>query len=641
MFSLSTAFVTLLTKRISILLVVFSSQTLISSQLFAAPTIPDAATPGGALPRVLLDRVPIPKDDGFLEIPKVIDRPLGADEGERVKVTEFTLKGVQTREEYGIREEDIAFIAEANRVRRQRLNEEDTGGFTTGEVDEIAEFIRRLVEEPNQRPTSAELWKLVFKLRNSEWGRGLTIGQIQEVADEITRYYRQHGLILATAFIPAQDVTEGKVIIEVLEGKLGDVRTESNSMYSSKVILRSFESLKGKVIFKDHIETSLLYLSDYPGLNVSGIFQPGKEHGDSELLIKVLGERRFNGAVQADNHGSTFTGENRMRLNFSVNNPLGIADRLSVTLLKSFDPYKSNHDGDFGSINYQLPVYRDDWLIGANLAHNQFIVGENFAKDDITGKSTVGSGHIKKIFHRHRAYNFYGLGELSRKHSTVDLALSNVQTSEYDVTKLEFGFDNIDTRFSGINVGVIQLYQGIGTRLGANGFSDSNFEGGFQKLTINYSRLQTLFKNSSLLLSTQFQYTPDRLNSLEQFPIGGADNVRAYPVSEYLRDIAYFASVEWILNAPGFADKVAFAGRRWSEIFNVSVFYDVGGGWLIDVDTDGRTDSVHLQGAGVALKFNLPNKFTAKLQAATVVGSKKPLNDAKSQQYYFDLIYHF
>ncbi len=637
MFRLLTALSPLLIKRISILLVVFSSQTLISSQIFAAPTIPDAATPGGALPRISQEREPIPKVDGVLEIPKVIDRPLGADEGERVKVTEFTLKGVQTLEEYGIREEDIAFIAEANRVRRQRLDEEDTGGFTTDEVDGIAEFIRRLVEEPTQRPTSSELWKLVFKLRNSEWSRGLTIGQIQEIADEITRYYRQHGLILATAFIPAQDVTEGKVVIEVLEGRLGDARTESNSMYSSKVILRSFEPLKGQVIHKDKIETGLLYLSDYPGLNVSGIFQPGKEHGDSELLIKVLDERRFNGAVQVDNHGSEFTGEYRARIDFSVNNPAGIADRFGITLLKSLDPEKSNHDGIFGSVNYQLPIYRNDWQFGVNASHNEFKVGENFEKDDITGESTVFGIHIKKYFHRHRAYNIFALGGINRKHAKVDLALSNVQTSDYDVAKLELGFDHIDTRFAGINVGVVQFFQGIGTRLGADGFSDSTYNGGFQKLSINYSRLQTLYSNSSLLLSTQFQYSFDRLNSLEQFPLGGADNVRAFPVSEYLRDIAYSASLEWILNAPGFADKVAFAGRRWSEIFNVSLFYDIGGGRLVDT---GESKSVDLQGAGIAVKFNLPNKFTAKLQAATVLGSTKPINNG-SQQYYFDLIYYF
>jgi len=641
MFRLSTAISPLLTKRISILLVVFASQTQIFIQVFAAPTIPDAATPGGALPRVSPERVPIPKEESFLEIPKVVDRPLGAEEGDRVKVTEFVLKGVQTREEYGIREEDIAFIAEANRVRRQRLDEEDTGGFTTDEVDDIAEFIRRLVEEPNQRPTSSELWKLVFKLRNSEWSRGLTIGQIQEVADEITRYYRQHGLILATAFIPAQDVTEGKVIIEVLEGRLGDARTESNSMYSSKVILRSFEPLKGQVIYKDKIETGLLYLSDYPGLNVSGIFQPGKEHGDSELLIKVLDERRFNGAVQVDNHGSEFTGEYRTRFDLSVNNPAGVADRLDVTLLKSLDPKKSNHDGNFGSVNYQLPIYRNDWQFGVNASHNQFKVGQNFEKDDITGKSTVVGINVKKYFHRHRAYNTFALGEFNRKHAKVDLALSNVQTSDYDVATLELGFDNIDTRFAGINVGVVQFSQGIGTRLGADGFSDTTYKGGFQKISINYSRLQTLFKNSSLLLSTQFQYSFDRLNSLEQFPLGGADNVRAFPVSEYLRDIAYSASLEWILNAPGFADKVAFAGRRWGEVFNVSLFYDVGGGWLIEAENGDTSDSVDLQGAGIAVKFNLPGQFMAKLQAATAVGSTKPLNGASSQQYYFDLAYYF
>jgi len=612
----------------------------------AAPTIPDAATPGGAFPREAPQtQRPIPDAESFLEIPKVIDRPLGVDEGDRVKVTEFVLKGVQTREEYGIREEDIAFIAEANRIRRQRLDEEDTGGFTTDEVSGIAEFIRRLVEEPNQRPTSSELWKLVFKLRNSEWSRGLTVGQIQEVADEITRYYRQHGLILATAFIPAQEVADGKVIIEVLEGKLGSTQAESNTMYSSQAILRGFESLKGQVVHKDKIETNLLYLSDYPGLNVSGVFQPGKFHGDSDLIIKVLEEKRANGSLQLDNNGSNFTGEWRTKVNVAVNNPIGLADKLNFTVLASAQPEDTNHMGVYGNVGYQIPLNRNDWIVGSSLAHNQFKVGKNFAQDNITGKSYIAGGYLKKYFHRNRSHNLYALGEISRKYSLVELTSNNPQRSEYDVAKFELGFDNIDTRFAGINVGVIQFYQSLDTRLGADGYHDDSFDydGGFRKLAINYSRLQTLFANSSLLFSSQAQYSTQRLSSLEQFPLGGADNVRAYPVSEYLRDIAYSLSLEWILNAPGFSDQVSpFSARRWGEIFNVSLFVDTGGGWLINPEDDKPFDLEELYGAGFAVKFNLPGKLTAKGQVSTIIGSTDPIDEDESTvQYYLDLAYFF
>ena len=610
-----------------------------TSTIYSA-TLPDAATPGGALPRSLENRSTIVDTSDKLIIPRVIDRPLGIDEGERVKVREFILKGAESHPEFSIRKEDVAFIAEANRVKRQRLDEADMEGFTPEEVDNIAEFIRQLVEEPNQRPTSANLWKLVFKLRKSEWNRGLTMGQMQEVADEITRYYRQHGMILATAFIPAQDVTSGKVTIEILEGKLGAVVTEGNKMYSNSMISRPFTDLVGKAVVKDDIETGLLYLTDYPGLSVNGIFKPGKKHGETDLLIKVIDESRINGAVSVDNNGSQFTGEYRSRADLVVNNPTGFGDKLSLSVLKSYKP----SNGAFGNVSYSVPVMSNDWIIGSGLAYNEFKVKADELGVDIVGESIIANGVIKKIFQRNRGLNIYTSADLSRKRSVSDVVDVQGQetTDEFDVAKLEIGFDAIDTRFSGINVAVLQIHQGLGTRLGANGLYDATLNGGFQRVNVNFSRLQTLRRNFSLLFTSQFQYTEDRLNSLEQLPLGGADSVRAYPISEYLRDVGYFGSFEFILNAPGFADKPAFAGRRWGEILSFSVFYDVGGGWLRNV-TDDATEvkEIHLQGAGAGVKMNLPGKFNARLQIATVVGDDKPLNDEPSERIYLDLAYFF
>ena len=598
----------------------------------AAPTLPDAATPGGAFPRSLEKRAVITDDSDKLLIPRVIDRPLGVDEGARVKVREFIIKGAVSHPEHKIRKEDVAFIAEANRVKRQRLDEADMEGFTPEEVDDIAEFIRQLVEEPNQRPTSANLWKLVFKLRKSEWSRGLTMGQMQEVADEITRYYRQQGMILATAFIPAQDVVDGKVVIQILEGKLGKVIPEDNKMYSDKLLVRPFADLIGQPVFKDEIETGLLFLTDYPGLSVNGIFRPGGTQGETDLLIKTIDEKRINGAVSFDNNGSNLTGKNRARVDLMVNNPTGNADQLSLAVLQSFDPA----NGTFGYLTYSIPVTRSDWLAGFGFAHNQFQVEQDILGSGLTGKSTIGNGFVKKIFSRSRGLNSYALADFSRKKAVTNLAVVDVE-DEYDVGKLEFGFDAIDTRFAGINVLSLQLYQGLGTRLGAAGFDDASMKGGFRKANLNFSRLQTIVRNFSLLLTTQFQYTDDRLNSLEQLPLGGADSVRAYPISSYLRDVGYFASFEFIVNAPGFADKRAFAGRLWGEIFSVSLFYDVGGGWLRGLSDNGEK---HIQGAGAAVKLNLPGKLKVRVQVATRTDTDISFsyNDLAK---YIDLAYYF
>ena len=64
------------------------------------------------------------------------------------------------------------------------------------------------------------------RTRLAERPEGFTVGRLQEVADDVTRYYRDKGLILAQAFVPVQTVDEGIVHIQIMEGVLGRVVTE-------------------------------------------------------------------------------------------------------------------------------------------------------------------------------------------------------------------------------------------------------------------------------------------------------------------------------------------------------------------------------------------------------------------------------
>ena len=84
--------------------------------------------------------------------------------------------------------------------------------------------MRAVVEDPDWDNRLDDYEALVDKLREERLDRevGMTIGQMQEVANAVTQYYRNAGFILAQAYIPAQDVASGVVVIEVIEGTLGN-----------------------------------------------------------------------------------------------------------------------------------------------------------------------------------------------------------------------------------------------------------------------------------------------------------------------------------------------------------------------------------------------------------------------------------
>ena len=53
--------------------------------------------------------------------------------------------------------------------------------------------------------------------------------ELEQVAAKLTAFYRAHGLPLATAYLPSQDVVDADVYFEVLPGTLADVRVNGES----------------------------------------------------------------------------------------------------------------------------------------------------------------------------------------------------------------------------------------------------------------------------------------------------------------------------------------------------------------------------------------------------------------------------
>jgi len=222
-----------------------------------------------------------------LDVPAVIDRPFDIDEGDAVVVVEFRLLDGEDLPEYDISVEEVKALLESQKA-----------------------------EKPE----------------------GFTIGQLQGVADKVTDYYRQKGLILAQAVIPVQTVSGGIVDVQIFVGRLGRILAEGNKMYRTELLEKPFKKLIGQPISKAKIEAALLTLTDFSGLSVFGVFQPGVQVGMADIVLKVQEEKQFDVAIRADDQGTRETGRNRLRATFDWNNVLGLADKLTLTGQQTYNP---------------------------------------------------------------------------------------------------------------------------------------------------------------------------------------------------------------------------------------------------------------------------------------------------------------
>ncbi|MFQ6006148.1 MAG: ShlB/FhaC/HecB family hemolysin secretion/activation protein, partial [Woeseia sp.] len=110
--------------------------------------------------------------------------------------------------------------------------------------------------------------------------------------------------MLAQAFIPAQEVTEGVITIEVVEGTLTSVLAENNKSFSDKLLAAPFKDLIDAPVTASQIESALLTLGDLPGLSIFGVFTPGAAIGTTDLIVRVQEEEPWEASLRYDNQGS-------------------------------------------------------------------------------------------------------------------------------------------------------------------------------------------------------------------------------------------------------------------------------------------------------------------------------------------------
>lgn len=598
----------------------FALVCLCASVQIQAGQLPDSAKPGAVQPEVPpKPDIPEGPPSGVLEVPPVIDRPFEVDECPCVRVTEFRLLNAEDLPKYGIE------LAVAKQILQQAIGQQPPVGFS--------------------------------------------IGQIQQVANRVRRYYREQGLILTQVVVPVQTVEAGIVELEVLIGKLGRILVEGNAIYSEDTLNMVFKKLIGQPVHKDEIEAALLRLTDFPGLTAFGVFQPGQAVGSADLVLKVQDEDRFDLDARADNHGTRETGRNRVRFTFDINNFSDNADVVTLDVQRSYTP--KNYD--FLALEYSRYFSDGSYRFNPYFSTYDFDVGGEFAASDISAKTKYGGIQFEKSQIRSRLENLTWRAGLALKNTRTFQA--GLQTSRDRLTVVEAGLDydlvdsfspltlfDPDKRGGGINLLSIEYRRGIENFLGSMGSSQDALElppgsqpsrqggpanpafapGKFDKIFAYYTRLQTLTDNTNLLIRGEYQWSPDLLVPIEQYFVGGPDNVRAFPVAQQLWDRALFFSAELLVNLPFITDKPAFEGRTWGQLVQLGIFYDMAVGRLnspLPAPVNAQTYQ-NLNGAGVGLRFTLPGKIEARFFSAWELGGD-PVDNDKQPQLWGDITISF
>ncbi|MGH8217748.1 MAG: ShlB/FhaC/HecB family hemolysin secretion/activation protein [Steroidobacteraceae bacterium] len=560
------------------------------------------SAPGGVLPpRPQSTQPPISSPAAPLVIPGINERPLGLTEGPKIVVKAFRLERVTDLPKYGIR------VAEARKVLEQAI-----------------------AKQPAQ---------------------GYTINQLQAIAGRVADYYHKKGLVLAQAFVPAQKIVNGTVVVEVLVGTLRTVKVQGNKWYSNRTLMRPFRGLIDRPVDKDDVESALLTVTGYPGVSAFGVLGAGRELGTTDLTLRVESEKRVGLDVSVDNEGVAVSGQYRSQVGLTVNNPLGFADQLQLSGMYEFDPSNGSEHGLYGGGAYSAPIFSPRDFLLLSYYTNAYVVGGLGA--DLQLANPKGNSSIGEVGYRHDfAPSRLGSANIGIafdvKRATFDVNGTEEFNDKLSTAHVDFNWNRIDTRFDGVNQVFVSYERGFKNFIGSLGDYDiaaspphasrEGASGEFNKGVISLQRLQRITSDVSLLLRAQGQETSDPLVSLEQMSIAGPDAVRAYSVADVLVDKGAVGTAELIVGAPGFANRPAFAGRTWGQELQFSLFVDYAAGWLNDYAQalGASRQYVNLGGWGGAVQFNVPGHIFARVDVATPITARVPGN-GRDPQYFFRL----
>lgn len=457
--------------------------------------------------------------------------------------------------------------------------------------------------------------QLIAVLGEQALGQAYDLAGLRQLAEQISQFYREQGYPFARAFIPAQNLTNGLLTIEVLEGRYGEVSVVAEEEKLQHQAQRFLARLAPDTVMESRaLERATLILSDQPGIKVSPIIQPGSQTGSGDLIVDVQRDRLLSGSLNADNHGNRYTGKNKIKANLNLNSPFMLGDQITLNVMAS--DYQDSSGLLFGGVGYNLPLNGDGLRGNISYSHTYYQLGKDFKDIDADGVADIYLTGLSYPIMRSQKTNLNLSLGLQHKALNDDPGNQLLRAKKNSVSvPLTLNFDMRDAFGGGaVSFGAISWTKGdlsLDNTLKAN--DDNNTHGAFDHFNLDLARLQSLPSNLNLYVRGSAQWANKNLDSSEGFGIGGIAGVRAYPTGEGYGNVGWVTQTELRYN--------------WDAYVSPYVFYDVGSSTANQTSVQ-NNPAMDLSGSGLGLRVNY-KAWSADMVAAWRINGGRPA-DAKT-----------
>ena len=438
-------------------------------------------------------------------------------------------------------------------------------------------------------------------------GKRISLADAQTIVKRITTHYRQHGYMLSQAIVPSQNVRNGALNIQVVEGYIASVTVQGEVEDSYRGILASYgENIKSHRPLKaDDLERYILLMDDLPGATAKGMVRPSPTQSGASDLVVTVTHKMYDASYALDNRGSKYVGPFQHTATVSANSLLGMYDRTTARLITTSPASELR----FVDLQHEEQLSSEGTKAILTGSYSRTEPGDALKSQQIDGTSFFLQGKVTHPFLRSRPENLIGRLAFDTRDTTTDSAGAEITDDRLRVLRAGANYDFID-QFGGAVVFDSEISQGLDT-IGATGSGTNRTrtdgDADFTKVMLDASRLQSLGGGFSILTSMTSQYSFSRLLAAEQFILGGAIFGRAYDPAELAGDSGVAGKVELRYGRQ--------VGAEYLNAYQVYGFYDIGSIWIRDAGV-GIESQQSMASAGLGVRTNLTENAFANLELA-------------------------
>ncbi|HIA7312466.1 TPA: POTRA domain-containing protein, partial [Escherichia coli] len=163
-------------------------------------------------------------------------------------------------------------------------------------------------------------------------GKPLSFADLRTLSAELTRQYRDAGLMAARVIIPRQVIRDGVLSLTVLPGTADRAVVHNTAPIRDSILTRmvSAATPEGQPVLRRQAERLSLLLNEIPGVEAGVSLKPGGQSGTTAVVVDTRPGQRAGGYVGLDNQGTQSTGRSRLLGGAYVNALLRTGDQLRL-----------------------------------------------------------------------------------------------------------------------------------------------------------------------------------------------------------------------------------------------------------------------------------------------------------------------